>query len=164
MAQTTNIGLYKLGAQSKLKDFPNLFNDDLDIIDSSLGYGFGKSSNPTVKAMIDSVRDTFDTVEYTAASTHTYNNESVRFLKSGKVVCVICDGLRDLSANANTTICDIPSACAPTNSFTYDFLRLLPNGQFIKHRVTFSSGTMRIYSYGTPVDDTNWYLTFTYNM
>ena len=53
MAQTTNIGLYKLGAQSKLKDFPSLFNDDLDIIDSSLGYGFGKDSNPTVKASID---------------------------------------------------------------------------------------------------------------
>ena len=55
MAQTTNIGLYKLGAQSKLKDFPSLFNDDMDIIDSSLGYGFGQSSNPTVKASIDAV-------------------------------------------------------------------------------------------------------------
>ena len=37
MAQTTNIGLYKLGAQSKLKDFPTLFNDDMDIIDSAVG-------------------------------------------------------------------------------------------------------------------------------
>lgn len=55
MAQTTNIGLYKLGAQSKLKDFPNLFNDDLDIIDSAIGGNFGQNLNPSIAQSISNL-------------------------------------------------------------------------------------------------------------
>ena len=37
MANTTNIGLETLGTESMLRDFPRLFNYDLDIIDSVVG-------------------------------------------------------------------------------------------------------------------------------
>lgn len=79
MAQTTNIGLYKLGAQSKLKDFPSLFNDDLDIIDSTLGYGFGQGGNPTVKACVDALNSNITKNSYPDPSTWTELSYNVSF-------------------------------------------------------------------------------------
>lgn len=113
MAQTTNIGLYKLGAQSKLKDFPSLFNDDLDIIDSTLGYGFGQGGNPTVKASIDAQNSKFedrvvDNVHYING---TFDTSQTTLINR------VIDVLSQISTESKYTIFDVIIAGAGRFNF-----------------------------------------------
>lgn len=57
MANTTNLNLGKLGGSEKLKTYPTTQAENMDIIDSAFGEGFGVSGAHTVSSSFGAVQD-----------------------------------------------------------------------------------------------------------